>query len=240
MAKPKDKDRRAVVEQLRRDQQRAEKRRTMMIVAVCAVAGLIIIALAAYPLFKQNQAAAGDLATIGVAADKAGCQDIVKKSATGNNDHRPEGTPITYNDAPPAFGAHYPQPASFSRKFYTASDRPDVAYLVHNLEHGYNLLWYDETVAKNADQLAAVKAISSKFKGDNLTDKFIAVPWTEKDGKPFPDGAHIALTHWTMGDDPQGSKQEGIWQYCSAPSGEMVAKFVKDYPYSNSPEPQAM
>jgi hypothetical protein len=240
MAKPKDKDRRAVVEQMRREQQRTEKRRTLVIVAVCAVVAIAIVAVPAWQVLKQEKAAAGDLVTLGVAEGKAGCQDVTTKSAEGNNDHRQEGSQIAYADAPPAFGPHYPQPAAFDRKFYTADDRPAVSYLVHNLEHGYNILWYDETIAGNPDDLNVVKAISKKFEGKKLSDKFIAVPWTEKDGKAFPDGTHVALTHWSMGDDPQGKKQVGVWEYCAAPSGEAVDSFVKDYPYTDSPEPGAM
>ena len=52
-----------------------------------------------------------------------------------------------------------------------------------------------------------------------------------------PDGKHIALTHWSVGD---GEEQVGVWQYCDAPSGEAVAQFAEDYPYSDSPEPAAM
>ena len=237
----KDTDRRAVVEALRRDQQRGERRRTYAVIAACAVVALVIIAAGAYPLLKQNRITSGALAQVGTAADKAGCQDIITKPAAGNQDHKPIGTQIFYPDAPPAFGAHYPQPASFDRKFYTAADRPQLEYLVHNLEHGYTLLWYDDTVAKNADELAVVKAIASKFEGRKLSDKFIAVPWTSKDGKPFPNGAHIALTHWSVGKDPADpKKQKGVWQYCAQPSGAVVSAFVKDYPFSDSPEPQAM
>ncbi|MGZ8735603.1 MAG: DUF3105 domain-containing protein [Nocardioides sp.] len=240
MAKPKDKDRRAVVEQMRREQQRSEKRRTRLIIAACAFVALAIIAVPAWQVFQQEQAAAGDLATLGVPADEAGCQEVETKSAEGMNDHRTEGEVIAYPEAPPAFGPHYPQPAGFGRKFYTAEDRPSPSYLVHNLEHGYNILWYDETIADNADDLAAVKAIAKKFEGDKFSDKFIAAPWTEEDGKAFPDGTHVALTHWSMGDDPEGKKQVGVWKYCAAPSGEVVSDFVKDYPYTDSPEPGAM
>ncbi len=240
MAKPKDKDRRAVVEQLRKEQQRSEKRRTRMIIAACAAVAIAIVAVPAWQVLKQEQAAAGDLATIGVTTDKADCQDVTTKSAEGNNDHRQEGEQIAYPDSPPAFGPHYPSPAPFARKYYTADDRPGLSYLVHNLEHGYNILWYDQTVADNADELGAVKAIAAKFEGKKLSDKFLAVPWTEADGKAFPDGAHVALTHWSMGDDPNGKKQVGVWQYCGAPSGEVVDQFVKDYPYTDSPEPGAM
>jgi hypothetical protein len=240
MAKPsKDKDRRAVVDEMRKQQQRAEKRRSRAIFGAVLVVALVIIGLGAYPLIQQNQVAAGDLDTIGVSAQAAGCQEVVKKSAEGGNDHREIGTAIPYQDAPPAFGPHYPETAGFSRKFYSTSDRQELPYYVHNLEHGYNLLWYDETVADNADQLAAVKGIAAKFEGDDLTDKFIALPWTEEDGKAFPDGAHVALTHWYADPDTL-EDQQGIWQYCDAPSGEVVAQFVEDYPYTDSPEPNAM
>ena len=240
MAKPsKDKDRRAVVEEMRKQQQKAEKRRSRAIFAAILVVALVIIGLGAYPLIKQNQVAAGDLETIGASAEAANCQDVVKKSAEGSADHREIGTEITYQDAPPAFGPHYPQTAGFNRKFYSPGDRPEIEYVVHNLEHGYNILWYDETVADDADQLAAVKGIAEKFEGDQLTDKFLALPWTAEDGKAFPDGAHVALTHWYANPDTL-EDQEGVWQYCDAPSGAVVGQFVEDYPYTDSPEPNAM
>ena len=240
MAKPsKDKDRRAVVEEMRKQQQKAEKRRSRAIFAAILVVALVIIGLGAYPLIKQNQVAAGDLETIGASAEAANCQDVVKKSAEGSADHREIGTDITYQDAPPAFGPHYPQTAGFNRKFYSPGDRPEIEYVVHNLEHGYNILWYDETVADDADQLAAVKGIAEKFEGDQLTDKFLALPWTAEDGKAFPDGAHVALTHWYANPDTL-EDQEGVWQYCDAPSGAVVDQFVTDYPYTDSPEPNAM
>jgi len=240
MAKPSKDSRREVVEQLRRQQQRAEKKRTYTIVAACVVVGLVIIGLGAYPLIKQNMVASGDLETLGAGTDQAGCQEIVTESAEGTNDHREIGTDIVYQDAPPAFGPHYNQTAGFQRKYYSTGDRPDIEYLVHNLEHGYNVLWYDETVADNGDDLAVVKAIAEKFEGADPTDKFIAVPWTEEDGNAFPDGAHVALTHWYADPADPANGQEGVWQYCDAPSGEVVSQFVEDYPFSDSPEPGAI
>jgi uncharacterized protein DUF3105 len=238
----KDRDRRAVVEQMRRDQKKAERRRTIVVVAVCVVVALVIVGLAAIPLIKQNKLTSGDLTSIGATEKAAGCSPIQTKKANGNQDHKPQGTPISYDDAPPAFGPHWPSPAPFERKFYTADDRPDVEFLVHNLEHGYSLLWYDDTIAKSSDQLAVVKAIAKTYEGSQkLTDKFIAVPWTSKDGKAFPAGKHVAITHWSAGGDPSNvSKQKGVWQYCGDPSGAVVQKFMKEYPYSDSPEPQAM
>ncbi len=240
----KDKDRRAVVEQMRREQRRAEKRRTTAIIGACVVVGLVIVGLGAYPVIKdaltQNELDGRDLSALGVPAARAGCTDVTAKPATGSADHRPEGTDLPYTDSPPATGPHYPTWAPMTRKFYTAKDRPDVGYLVHNLEHGYNILWYDETVADDDKQVAAVEAIANKFPGTDFENKFIAAPWTADDGEPFPDGAHVALTHWSMGGtngNPEG--QQGITQYCDAPSGEVVAQFVEDYPYTDSPEPGA-
>ena len=112
---------------------------------------------------------------------------------------------------------------------------------MHNLEHGYTILWYDQTVAKDDKQLTVVKAIAEKFTGTDMQDKFIAAPWTPDDGNPFPNGAHVALTHWSMGGtqgNPKG--QHGVTEYCGQPSGEAVSTFVKDYPYTDSPEPGAM
>jgi hypothetical protein len=240
----KSNDRRAVLEQMRREQQRAEKKRTSMIIVGAVVVGLLIVGAAAYPLImdsrKQDELGKESLESLGVAADAASCTDPVASKAEGNSDHREIGSDLGYDASPPAAGAHYPTWAPLERKFYTDKDRPELGYLVHNLEHGYNILWYDQTVADNDEQLAAVEAIARKFEGTDFENKFIAAPWTGDDGEAFPEGAHVALTHWSMGDtngNPKG--QHGITQYCEAPSGEAVAQFVEDYPYTDSPEPGA-
>jgi hypothetical protein len=61
-AKNKERDRRAVVEQMRRDQQRAERRRTIVVISACVAVALVIVALAAIPLLKQEKLKAGRLA----------------------------------------------------------------------------------------------------------------------------------------------------------------------------------
>jgi len=237
----KDKDRRAVVEQIRREQERSEKRRTYAIVAACAVVGLVIVGLTLPSVIKQEKLEGRDLEAIGVSADDAGCQDVEAEPATGSADHQPDGKQIVYDAAPPASGPHYAAAAPMSRKFYVAEDRPPVESLVHNLEHGYSILWYDEVVAEKKEQLAEVKAIGDKFPGASEPgNKFIVAPWTGDDGEPFPEGTHVAITHWSMGDTNGNDEgQQGVSQYCAAPSGEAVSTFVEDYPYSDSPEPNA-
>ena len=239
MAKP-SKDRRAVLEELRKEQARAEKKRTSLVIVGAVVVALVIVGLAAYPLIKQDRRNNEDVAALGVPASQAGCTDPVATKAEGSADHRQVGTELDYDQSPPAAGPHYPTWAPRERKFYSPQDRPEIGYLVHNLEHGYNILWYDETIAEDEDQLSTVKAIASKFEGEGYENKFIAAPWTSEDGEPFPDGAHVALTHWSMGGRngiPEG--QHGVTQYCDAPSGEAVTSFVEDWPYTDSPEPGA-
>jgi hypothetical protein len=244
VAKTKDKDRRAVLEQMRREQQRSEKRRTYLIVSAFGALALLIVGMAAYPVIRdsltQRELDATGLAEIGASASQAGCQEVVAEPATGNADHREEGQDLTYEQAPPAAGYHYPTWAPMSRKFYSATDRPELGYLVHNLEHGYTILWYDETIADDPEKLQQVKGIANKFTGDDPTNKFIAAPWSSEDGEAFPDGTHVALTHWSMGStNGNEAGQHGIWQYCAEPSGEAVGQFVEDYPYTDSPEPNA-
>ena len=245
--KPVKSDRQAVIEQMRKKQKGSERRRGLAIVGVCAVIALLIVGAAAYGPIKdslqQRKYAGQDLASIGAPASV--CGKPITKKATGNQDHVQPGTPIEYTDAPPSFGQHYSEPDPMTRKFFTASDRPELGTLVHNLEHGYTVLWYDQTAAKDPDTMQQIKAIAAKFQGTtNLRDKFKAVPWTSADeqGKSFPPGQHIAYTHWSAGGaaaagSSDTSKQVGVWQYCSKPSGAALESFMTKYPYLDSPEP---
>jgi len=250
VAKTAKTDRQAVIEQMRKKQKSAERRRGTVIVVTCVVVALVIIGIAAVPIIMdkldERELENTSLADLGSAA--SACEKVTTKKAEGNQEHVPVGTEVDYADSPPAFGKHWNEsgvaPAPFARKFYTTEDRPEVESLVHNLEHGYTILWYDETIADDGDALADVEAIADKFDGDSLRDKFIAAPWQKSDDDEgtFPEGQHVALTHWSAGGvgETDTTKQVGVWQYCSAPSGEAVEDFVKQYPYFDSPEPDAM
>ncbi|WP_372728116.1 DUF3105 domain-containing protein [Nocardioides sp.] len=245
--KPAKTERQAVIDQIRKEQKGGERRRGMMIVGVCVLIAVLILAFPIYSVVKDKldlrQYDKTDLAEIGAAASV--CQEVETKPANGTQDHVPPGTPLNYPEAPPAFGQHYDMPDAMARKFYTAKDRPELGTLVHNLEHGYTILWYDETIADDAEQMKVIRGIASKFEGtSNFRFKFKAVPWTseDSDSAEFPEGQHIAYTHWSAGGsgntDP--TKQVGVWQYCSEPSGEALDGFMREYPYTDSPEPGAM
>ena len=237
-------DRQKVVEQMRAQQKAAERRRGTIIVVVCVLVAIGIVGAAAYgPIMDSIRTSkySGKPLT-GIGSPASVCQKVTTKPADGNQQHLADGSPVSYPDSPPAFGKHYITPDAMARKFYTDQDRPALGTLVHNEEHGYTILWYDDTVAKDSTKLAEIKAIANKFAGtSDLRDKFKAVPWTSSDGSPFPNGQHVAFTHWSVGgtqNAAQGSaKQVGVWQYCSAVSGEALDSFMRTYPFSDSPEP---
>jgi hypothetical protein len=241
---PKNIERRAMVEQMRKEQARKERNRSLLILGVCVVAviGLLTAALVPYLKDKNKNAelAGKAIAKIGASKSAAACDAIETKPTDHNQNHIPEGTAITYKDAPPAFGEHRPTPAAFGRPFYTSSDRPEVAQLVHNEEHGYTIIWYDDTAAKDKTEMDNVEAIAKKYQVKNV--RVIAAPWTSSDGDAFPDGKHIALTRWSAdADNPSDeSKQRGNWQYCGSASGSVISTFVAKWPNAQSPEPGIM
>lgn len=241
MAKPAKTDRQAVIDSIRKQQKGAEKRKGLAIVGVCIVIAVLIIGAAAYQPIKNWWELRGfndlNLSEIGAAADV--CQKVDTKDAEGSSEHVEPGTPVPYEDSPPAYGTHWSEWDGIERKLYAADDRPEVGELVHNLEHGFTLLWYDETIAADEEQMQMLRGIAGKFTDNsNLRSKFKAVPWTEEDGEPFPEGQHIAFTHWSAGEGEDD--QKGVWQYCSETSGAALETFMTDYPYTDSPEPGAL
>ncbi|WP_300682141.1 DUF3105 domain-containing protein [Nocardioides sp.] len=257
--------RRAVIDDIRKKQSNADKRRGLTIIVPLILVAVLIVVAAAYRPVKdwwdERQFADTNLASIGAPASS--CTDITTKAAEGNQQHVATGTTVTYTTAPPAFGAHWNEagvaPVAMAKKFYAWDERPQLEALVHNLEHGYTIVWYDETVNKNSSELTQLRAIAAKFPGEsNWRYKFKIVPWytsqgnlpkdmTQTDtahagGATFPQGQHIAITHWSAGGTAttDTSKQLGVFQYCSKISGAALKTFMEKYPYVDSPEPNAM
>lgn len=243
--KPKKNDRRAVLDAMKAETKSADRRRNFLIVGVCGLIALAIVVAAAYgPLKSRSELRKwDDVALADIGAPASVCGEITTKPATGNQEHVDEGTALMITDSPPAFGAHYPVWEGMERKIYTASDRPPLGRLMHNLEHGYTILWYDETTAKNDAQMQILQGIARKQTGTkDLRLKFKAAPWLSSDGAPFPKGQHIAMTHWSVGGVGEGAtgQQVGVFQYCSEVSGEALVSFMEKYPYFDSPEPDAV
>jgi hypothetical protein len=226
-------DRKAKLDEVRKAQQATERRRTLL---VASAAGVVVLSLvAAVGVVIRNQVAASDMTKIGVTAAAASCDAVTNDAVTGVSDHVGPGTPtpnettVKYATIPPSSGKHFAVPITPARAFYTASDRPVLETLVHNLEHGYTIVWYDATTPqKQQDDLKKLAPLARD--DDNAGPKFIVSAWDESRGA-FPTGKHIAMSHW-------GAKN-GHRQLCGQVSGEAIQTFVQKYPFSDSPEPGA-
>ena len=91
-----------------------------------------------------------------------------------------------YNSDPPTSGEHYPVWADAG--FYGEQDRIADEYLVHNLEHGYVILWYDceQLSASECDALTSdIQSIINEYDSYKLI------------GMPRPGMDHpLILTSW--------------------------------------------
>jgi hypothetical protein len=229
-------DKLASIEASRKSEQR---RRTIGLLAICLVLAGGLLAYPVYLFVQDARARGAVLADIGVPVAQAGCAAPVENAASGNQEHVQAGTPVNYPAKPPASGPHYDTPAPFTKRFYTASDRPAVETLVHNLEHGYTVAWYRDTMP--ADQITALDNVSKTFSASEYdpNQKFIAAPWSEADGGPFPEGQNVILARWTADPNNPGdtASQRGVEQSCTAVSGQAISEFMAKYPSTNAPEP---
>ena len=218
----RENERRALAEQMRRDQARKERTRSIAVLGVCVVIVIALLhggpkaALRQAPSDAQSRVEATPLAQIGATTAAASCSPVTTKAANGNDVHLPIGTKIDYPDAPPAFGKHWGNflQGSEIRNFYTTQDRPPLERLVHSLEHGHTILWYDDTVRPGTPAYTEIQQIADKLPASAY---FMSAPWTSADGAAFPSGKHVAFTHWTGPDN-----QRGATQYCGAPSGQAL------------------
>ena len=98
-----------------------------------------------------------------------------------------DSDPGTYNSDPPTSGPHYAEEAN--AQFYESNNYQfPGGYLVHNLEHGYVIFWY------NCDLLDEVGCINLKEQikttmNDLGGRKLIAYPWPSLD-------VPLVLTSW--------------------------------------------
>jgi hypothetical protein len=111
--------------------------------------------------------------------------------AIPSRDHVPNDVlPGPYNSNPPAGGAHYD--TDFPAKFYQETDLASLpknpqGYLVHSLEHGYVIFWYN-CQAPNTN-CSTLKQTIQKVMDETGGVKLIAFPWT---GMDIP----LAMTSW--------------------------------------------
>ncbi len=216
-----------------------QRNRSIRLLVICLVLAVALLAYPVYLFVDDYRARNASLSSIGATVAAAGCDAVTEDPASGNQDHVAEGTKVTYAESPPASGQHYPTPAPFTKRFYTMADRPPVEILVHNLEHGYTIAWYRDGAP--GGEVKALQRVAKTFASDdyNPADKFIAAPWADADGGPFPAGKNVVLARWTADPNDPGdsTKQLSVRQGCTKVSGQAIKDFMAKYPYQNSPEP---
>ena len=236
-------DRKARIAELAAQEKARENRIRIRIIAGAAAILLALGAVITYAVVDAgNQKPDRTITAIGVPAAEASCDPITTDKANGQSKHAdPSVTPdLKYDTVPPSTGSHFSEPAVGDRKFYTAADRPKIEALVHNLEHGYTVLWYDRAAgeAKKA-QLEELAKVTNKI--DAASGKFIVSAWDPAYGK-LPAGKKFALSHWSATFKPDKvtiASQAGNRQLCGDLSGEVVKSFVEKFPRTASPEPNA-
>lgn len=135
--------------------------------------------------------------------------------------HVDVGAAIEYDGVPPVSGQHWAQWPDITKTLYVATERPELGELVHSQEHGWTIVWYDETV--NPADLEGVVA------DVEVTPKIVVMPWTSADGASFPEGQHIAFTHWEAGTE---------WrQFCAAANADEILDFAERHPATDALEP---
>lgn len=116
--------------------------------------------------------AAATLVVVGLLAFGGSPSAIGEEVPVLSVDHVPEGTdPGPYNSDPPTSGRHYA--SQYSAGFYDESEAASLplyheGYLVHNLEHGYVIFWYNCGLLEPAkcDELKAqLQSVLQQFDG---------------------------------------------------------------------------
>ena len=222
-------DRKARLAEIQKQQQAKERRVVAGIIVGCLV---LLVGLGAVVAYAINDANSKKIPNLGVSLAAAQCDPVTTDTGGGSGQHvgpgtnTPNQTSVKYDTVPPSHGPHFIQPDVSGRDFYTASDRPVVETLVHNLEHGYTILWYDGTKVKDTTLLKDIADQGNKL--PDSAGKFKVVEWDNSRGA-FPAGKPYALVHW--------AKDAGHRQLCGGLSGEAVVDFVKKYPMSDTQEP---
>lgn len=190
-----------------RKQTMREKRRRRKTITriIWGAVAIVLIAVIGYFVWNAFKPAAGQ--AVPIMAD------------TG---HVEEGQdPGPYNTDPPTSGRHYAN--ELDAGFYEEADRDSISgfpegYLVHNLEHGYIIFWYNCDLVTEGECTDLKSQIRSVLDREN-NFKVIAFPWESLE-------VPVVLTSW------------GQMQEFETFDPELAQSFVKQN-RNQAPEPLA-
>jgi hypothetical protein len=197
-----NKDRRAKLDELRRQQRAAERRKNFLFIGSAVVVAVALIGAAVlFAVLKSNANAAksktGYTAPLTAAERTAGCTGVHNDPVPAGGQH--VAAPIDYTKQkygdtkggtapiPPSGGEHNGVSLGDKVLFYPLAQKPRPERAVHNLEHGYVVVWYDDKLP--VDQVAKLQVLTSQ----PSLSRMLAVGWWQSD---LPAGKHVVLTSW--------------------------------------------
>jgi len=224
-----NRDRRQRIEELRKQQRASERRKNFIFAGagIIVAVGLILAAVIPAYLHDKHQKDKAKQATKVLqlkptaAESAAGCDGVHQDPISPSGQHIATAIDYTkekYGDTeggtqaiPPTGGKHNFVSLGDTTRFYPLSEKPRAERAVHNLEHGYVVVWYDSKLPQtDVGKLQALAQLP------NLS-RLLVVGWWQGD---LPGGKHVALTSW--------GRTERCGRVDSAVVNNFYAKHVND------------
>jgi hypothetical protein len=168
--------------QLRAEQEKQKKQQQYLLIGGAVVA-VVIVLVGAFLLISRPRVA--------TSTGSANCANLQVEADEGRNHLTPGETPM-YHVIPPTSGTHNPVP--LQQGVY--DNNVDVTQLVHSMEHGYVIMYYNN--AATTDQINQLIRIqqSDPF-------KMIVAPYPSMDNK-------VALVAWDHLQTCDGVNEQAI------------------------------
>jgi uncharacterized protein DUF3105 len=180
---------------------------------------VVVLAIGAYLIFKVSSPGSVSAEALRVGRT-AGCSDVqTPAGAAPGGEHLASGQSAGYSEHPASSGAHDPAPLPSEPAVYTEPVREENA--VHNLEHGYVLLYYraEGPQALGEAIVARLASIAER------QDKVLLAPYPD-----LEEGSSLAMVAWNK-----------LWECPGTLSADdaatMANSFIEAYRgTSNAPE----
>jgi hypothetical protein len=219
-----NRDRRQRLEELRRQQRSAERRKNFIFAGSAILIAIGLIAAAVIPAYlhdKHQKDKVKELTKVKqlaptAAETAAGCTGVHQDAVSPAGVH--VTTPIDYSKEPygdteggtppipPSGGRHNPVSLGDTVRFYPLSEKPRPERAVHNLEHGYIVAWYDSKLP--AADVTTLKTMASTLQ------RFLVVGWYQSE---LPAGKHLVLTSW------------GRTERCGTANVNVIKNFINNH-----------
>ena len=170
----------------------------------------------------------------GTDASQGGCSDEESNAAEAAATTSTRAPTMEYAGVPPVSGKHWAQWPDIEKTLYAADERPELGELVHSQEHGWTMVWYDESIADDDAAMANLEDVASQVDDADLT-KVVIVPWTTATtGTPSP-----TTRTWHSPTGATTTTARSGDSSASSRTLDAIIAFSERHPSSESNEPDA-